>query len=168
MNKDAGRKWPLIIALAIMGVVFLSIVTIKIAINNPVEMSDYGMQNYHQYDANANDIINAKIQFDQRYNVSLLTAQIHEHDTVIEYKVTDKNGTAVDNAQFDVVLTRPDTIHNDINLSLPSVKSGVYTFSPVDLSKPGRWDIMAKITIGNDKKYYNLKADTRYPQIFEF
>ena len=45
MNKNAGRKWPIIIALSIVGVIALSVGTVKVAIDNPVEMSDYGMQN---------------------------------------------------------------------------------------------------------------------------
>ena len=47
MNKDAGRKWPIIIALSIVGIIGASVMTVKVAMNNPVEMSDYGMQNYH-------------------------------------------------------------------------------------------------------------------------
>lgn len=168
MFKNPGTKWPIIIALSIIGVIGACVATIKVAINNPVEMSEYGMQNYHEYDRDANDIIEAKIAFDQNYTISFLTPQITEKGSILEYKISDKEGNAVNNATVEVILTRPDLNKYDINLSNPSVIEGKYTFTSVDLPKAGRWDIMAKISIGNDQRYYNLKADTRNPNTFEF
>lgn len=168
MNKDAGRKWPIIIGLSIVGVIALSVATVKIAMNNPVELSDYGMQNYHLYDANANDIIQSKIAFDRRYDVAFATPQIREQGTVLIYKVTDKNGTAVDNATFEVIMTRPDTCKSDVNATVASVQDGIYTFKSIDLPKPGRWDILAKVTVGSDQRFFNIKADTRTPKTSEF
>jgi len=168
MSKNPGRKWPIIIALSIVGVIIMSAGTVKVAIEHPIEMSDYGMQNYHEYDRDVNDIIAAKIAFDQKYTVSFLTPQILEKGTVVEYLLTDKTGNAVNDAKFEVVLTRPDTTKNDINLSVASIEDGKYQFAPVDLPLHGRWDILAKISVGNDQRYYNLKADTRNPNTFEF
>jgi len=168
MNKNAGRKWPIIIAVSTVGVIIACVVTIKVAMNNPVEMSDYGMQNYHYYDANVNDIIAQKIAFDQKYTISFLTPRISEKGTTIAYRVTDKSGNAVDDAVIDVVLTRPDTTKHDLNLSKPAVSGGTYTFDAVDLPKPGRWDVMAKVNVKGDQRYYNIKADTRNPVTSEF
>ena len=168
MNKDAGRKWPIIIAVSIVGIIGACVATIKVALNNPVQMSDYAMQNYHDYDSNVNKILAAKIAFDQRYTIAFQTPQIAERGTVIAYKVTDKSGNPVNDATFEVVLTRPDTSQYNINLSAPSVKDGEYTFQAVDLPKPGRWDILAKVNVLENQRYYNLKADTRNSSTFEF
>ncbi|MFA5216215.1 FixH family protein [Sulfuricurvum sp.] len=168
MSKNAGRKWPIIIALSILAVIGFSVITVKMAINNPVEMSDYGMQNYHEYDDGVNDIINAKIEFDKKYTITFLTPQITEKGTVITYQVADKSGNAVNDAKVNVVLTRPNTTKLDINLSSPTIDKGTYTFSAVDLPKIGRWDILAKVSVGTDQRYYNLKADTRNPNTIEF
>ncbi|OHD84850.1 MAG: hypothetical protein A3D90_00040 [Sulfuricurvum sp. RIFCSPHIGHO2_02_FULL_43_9] len=168
MFKNPGTKWPIIIGLSIVGVIGACVVTIKAALNNPVELSNYGMQGFHQYDANANDIINAKIAFDQNYTIAFLTPQIVEKGSIIEYKVSDKSGKAVNDAKVEVILTRPDLKEFDMNLSNPSVEEGKYTFAPVDLPKVGRWDIMAKVSVGSVQRYYNLKADTRNPNTFEF
>ncbi len=168
MFKNPGTKWPIIIAVSTVIVIIFGVVTIKQAINNPVEMSDYGMQGYHTYDNNANDIINAKIAFDKKYSVSYVTPQISEKGTVIVYKVTDKEGKAVNDAKINAVLTRPDTTKLDINLSNPAINEGEYTFNAVDLPKPGRWDILAKISVGADQRYYNIKADTRNTITSEF
>lgn len=167
-NINAGKKWPWIIGLSIIGVIGLSVATVKVAINNPVEMSDYGMQNYHDYDDNVNDIINAKIAFDQNYTIAFLTPQIQEKKSVLVYQVCDKSGKAIDDAKVEVVLTRPDTTKFDLNLTKPIVRDGKYTFNAIDLPKIGRWDILAKVSIGDKQRYYNLKTDTRYPGTFEF
>jgi nitrogen fixation protein FixH len=168
LNQNAGKKWPWIIALSIVAVIGLCVGTVNVAINNPVEMSEYGMQSYHTYDDNVNDIINAKIAFDKNYTIAFLTPQIVEKGTVISYKISDKSNNAISNAKVEVVLTRPDTTNFDLNLSNPTVSEGKYTFKVVDLPKVGRWDILAKVSIGDKQRYYNLKADTRNPNTFEF
>lgn len=171
MNKissNAGKKWPWIIGLSIIGVIAACVVTIKVALNNPVEMSKYGMQSYHEYDDKVNDIITAQIGFDQNYTIAFLTPQVTQEGTVIVYKISDKSNNAVSNAKVEVVLTRPDTTDFDLNLSSPTVSEGKYTFNAVDLPKAGRWDILAKVSVGDKQRYYNLKADTRNPNTFEF
>lgn len=168
MFKNPGTKWPIIIALSIVGIIGACVWTIKVALNNPVQLSDYGMQGYHDYDANANQIIESKIAFDKKYTIVFLTPQISEKGTVVEYNLTTKEGLGVNDAKIDVILTRPDENKHDINLSNPTVSEGKYTFAPVDLSKAGRWDIMAKVSVGSDQRYYNLKADTRNTNTFEF
>lgn len=168
INKNAGKKWPWMIAISTIIVIGFSVATIKVAINNPVEMSEYGMQSYHEYDDNVNDIINAKIEFDKQYTIAFLTPQISEQASVIAYAVKDKSGNAIEDANISVILTRPDTCKLDIALDKPRVKNGVYTFKAIDLPQAGRWDIMAKITVGENQRYYNVKADTRYPNTFEF
>ena len=168
MFKNPGTKWPIIIALSIIGIIGACVWTIKVALNNPVEMSNYGMQNYHQYDSNVNQIIAEKIAFDQNYTIEFITPQITEKASTIAYKVSDKSGNAVNDAKLEVILTRPDIKEFDKNLSNPVISEGKYTFAPVDLPKAGRWDIMAKISVGNLQRYYNLKVDTRKPEVSEF
>ncbi len=168
MDKNAGKKWPWIIGLSTVAVIALGIGTVKIAINNPVEMSDYGMQSYHTYDDNANEIIKAKIAFDKNYTIAFLTPQIREKGTVIAYKILNKSNNSVNNAKIEVILTRPDSTKLDINLTSPTSENGVYTFHPVDLPRAGRWDIMAKISVGDVQRYYNVKADTRKSATVEF
>ncbi|MFH0710659.1 MAG: FixH family protein [Pseudomonadota bacterium] len=167
-NTNAGKKWPWIIGLSIIGVVAACVVTVKVALNNPVEMSKYGMQSYHEYDDKVNDIITAQISFDKNYTIAFLTPQVTEKGTVIVYKISDKLNNAISNAKVEVVLTRPDTTDFDLNLSNPTVNEGKYTFNAVDLPKVGRWDILAKVSIADKQRYYNLKADTRNPNTFEF
>lgn len=167
-DKNAGKKWPWIISISIVAVIGFSVATIKVALNNPVEMSEYGMQNYHTYDKDINAIINAKIAFDKKYVISFVTPKITEKESVIAYALKDKEGKAINDANITVVLTRPDTTKFNMTLEHPVVAEGIYTFTAVDLPRAGRWDILAKITVGENQRYYNLKADTRNPSTSEF
>jgi hypothetical protein len=47
-------------------------------------------------------------------------------------------------------------------------EAGRYEFAPVKLPAEGRWDVMAKVTVGDDYRFYNMKADTRYTDAFEY
>lgn len=168
MNKNPGKKWPIIIVGSILGIVVASVATVMVAVDNPVEMSDLGMQGYHQYDTNINEIIAAKIEFDKAYDVAYIGKQLDPSGAVLVYKVSDKSGLPVNDATINVMVTRPNSHAHDIALENPMVHDGVYTFKSVALPKEGRWDIMANVAVGDKQRYYNLKADTRYPNVFEY
>ena len=168
MENNAGRKWPWIITIAILLFITAIVIAVKVALTAPVKLSNYGMQNYHAYDANINDIIEAKIAFDQNYTIAFVTPQITAEGCVVAYKISDKAKNAINNAKIEVVLTRPDTTDFDITLNSPTVVDGMYTFKATDLPKLGRWDILAKISVGDKSRFYNLKADTRNSHTEEF
>jgi len=167
-KKSEGRIWPYAIVLSILFVIAASVMTVVIAVENPVEMSDSNMQDYHHYDANANTFIEAKIAFDKQYIISYVSEKLDKEQAVVAYKLTDKEGNEVNSAKINIVLTRPDNCDSDIELNATSVKGGVYTFDAGTLPLEGRWNIMANVVVGDSQRYYNLKADTRYPNVFEF
>lgn len=168
MNLNSGKQWPILIALSIFGVFSLGVWTIMFAMKSPVQESDIYMEKYQAVDDNVNDIIQAKIFFNQKYNISYLTPQIKVDGTSIEYKITDKKENPINNALINIIITRPNTHTYDIALDKPSISNGVYTFESVKLPKAGRWNIMAKVLIGDDYRYYNLKTDTRIGEVFEY
>jgi nitrogen fixation protein FixH len=168
MNLKSGKQWPLIVVGGMVFIVLLSVWTIKQAMDNPVEMSNLGMQNYHQYDAGINEIIAKKIAFDNSYNIEFAGPSLTEKNAVVAYRLTDKAGNPVNDATIKVVLTRPETVASDITLENPEVSDGVYRFAGVDLPKVGRWNIMAHITAGSQERFYNLKADTRKSDLTEY
>jgi len=163
-----GRKWPWIIVGSILGVVGLSYWTVSIAIQNPVQMSDLNLQDYHTYDNDANKIITANLRFDKAYNLEYVTEGLAGASAAIKFRLTDKAGKAVESAQMQIRLTRPNTHEHDMTLELEKVQDGTYIFKEVALPKPGRWDILVHASVGADERYLNLKADTRYPNVFEF
>ena len=164
-----GKQWPIGITAAILAVVVACGVTIFIVAKHaPVEESNLYMQGYHDTDANYNDIIKAKNSFDKLYTISFGTAQISEQSTILDYSVKTLEGEIVDNAKFKVVLTLPYTSKEDILVENAKFNGSSYTFGAVDLPHPGRWNIMAKVSVGNEYRFYNLHADTRQPNTFEY
>lgn len=168
MNLKNGKQWPIAIALGIFGVFGLSVWTVMFAMKSPVQDSDIYMNNYHIVDDNVNEIIRANIEFDKKYTLKYLTKQLDAKGTVVEYKITDKKNNPINNASVKLILTRPNIHTYDMTLEKPSVSNGIYSFEKVTLPKEGRWNIMANVVIGNDYKYYNLKADTRINEVFEY
>lgn len=161
MKQNNGKIWPFAITLSIVAVIGLSAWTIVVASKMPVQESDIYMTNYQDADANANKIINAAIAFNKKYTVEYIGKQLDVNNTEIVYKITTKDGKAVDDANVKVVVTRPQSRQFDMTLDSPKISNGVYTFN-TKLPGIGRWDIMASIEVGGEKRYYNLHDDTRF------
>ena len=168
-RKSDGRIWPYAIIIAILLVVVAAGVTIYVAVQNPVEMSDMDMQNYHHYDRNANDIISAKIYFDRKYDLSYHSHSFKQDDAVVAYKLVDKQGNAVNNAKMNIMVTRPGNHDTDLPFDAPSsVDNGIYIFHVGALPLAGRWNILTRIIVGENERYFNLKVDTRNDGAFEY
>ncbi len=164
-----AKHWPIGITAAILAVVVACGLTIYVVVKHaPVEESNIFMQGYHDTDANYNDIIAAKNSFDKLYTISFNTAQIKQEGTVLDYSVKTLKGDIVKNAELNVVLTLPYTSKEDIVLDKSNFNGQSYTLASVKLPHPGRWNIMAKVTVGNNYRFYNLHADTRQPNTFEY
>ncbi len=167
-SKSTGKIWPYAIIISILLIVAASVMTVVVAMDHPVEMSDLHMQDYHHYDRNANAIIEAQIAFDRKYTIDYVSEKLDRDNARVIYRITDKAGAAVNDAKLNIVLTRPDNRDSDIVLDTPMVENGNYTFEAGTLPLVGRWDIMAHVVVGDNERYYSLKADTRYPNVFEY
>lgn len=168
MSKSNGRIWPYAIGASIILVFGACVATVIVANTLPVEKSDTYMMGYHEADAKANDLIEAAIVFNKKYKVEYITDGINSKGSVIKYRVTDINSNPVNNAKIKVIVTRPNNHKHDQELTDPQVENGVYTFSSITLPQEGRWDIMAKVNVENTQRFYNLKADTRSKEAYEY
>ncbi len=165
---SSGRIWPYAIAASIIMVFGFCVATIVVSQQRPVENSDTYMMGYHQADTNANELIQARIDFDRKYKIAYITEYLSQENSIIKYRVTDISSKPVDNANIKVVVTRPNNHKHDQELLNPTVSNGVYTFSSVKLAEAGRWDIMAKVSVDDVQRFYNVKADTRAKEAYEY
>ena len=168
MSKSNGRIWPYAIGVSIILVFGACVATVIVANKLPVEKSDTYMMGYHEADAMANELIEAKIAFDKKYKLEYITDVISSDGTVVKYRVTDINSMPVNNAKVKVVVTRPNNHKHDKELINPKVENGIYTFDKITLPQEGRWDIMAKISVGDLQRFYNVKTDTRTTEVKEY
>lgn len=168
MNMSNGKIWPYAIGGSIILVFGFCVATVVVASTLPVEKSDTYMMGYHEADANANELIKARIAFSAKYKVEYITDGLSQESSVLKYRVTDVNSEPINSAKLKVIVTRPNNHKHDQELLNPSVENGVYTFSAIKLPEPGRWDVMAKVNVDDLQRFYNVKADTRAKEAFEY
>ncbi len=164
---SSGKIWPYAIGISIALIFVAGIVTIVVASKLPVEKSDTYMMGYHEADANANEIIEARIAFNKKYKIQLEDSEL-AGEPIVKYKITDLNDNPVNNAKLKVIFTRPNSRKFDIELNEFTVENGVYIVKSSKLPLEGRWDIMAKIDVDNLHRFYNFKADTRNKEVKEY
>jgi nitrogen fixation protein FixH len=165
---ESGKLWPYGVGIAITLVFGFCVATVVVTSKADIQTSDAYMTSYQEADAKANDIINAQIAFDKKYNVAYTTKSIAGETPTIEYKITDKSGKPVNSAEVTVAISRPETSKFNKKLQNPVVHDGIYQFSVEKFPKEGVWNIIAKIKIANDYRFYNIKADTRSSSAYEF
>ena len=66
MNKDEKNYWPHFILLLVFFAIGMGIWTIKSAIDNPVELDNAYMLNYHKVDSNINTILQDQKNFNNK------------------------------------------------------------------------------------------------------
>ena len=163
-----GRVWPYAISASIIFIFSACIATIVVSMQLPVEKSDTYMMGYHEGNDRADEIIKSRIAFNKKYTIEYITDGLSIDNTVLKYRVLDLENNPVNNATIKAIITRPNNHKNDQELINPTVDNGTYSFSSVTLPLEGRWDIMAKIQVGENQRFYNVKADTRAKEAFEY
>ena len=165
---ESGKLWPIGVGLAIVAVAGFCVWTVKVTSSANIQESDAYMTNYQEADAKANDFIKAKLKFDKKYNIAYVTESIGTKNPVIKYEVKDKTGKPVNNAEIVVSISRPETAKYDQRLKDVKVDNGIYSLEGAKFPKVGVYNIIAKIKVGDDYRFYNIKADTRIKEAFEF
>ncbi len=162
----SGKQWPIFVAVAILGVVGLSYWTIKETMKTDLTQSDMYMSKYQYIDENINDYLMKKIEFKKHYDISLSKIDISKEKGFVQFHITDKSQKSVDDAQMELIFTRPISDAKDIKLKPSSIKNGVYSFEGIDLPKKGRWNILLHVKIGQFELFDNLKTDTRTNEVY--
>ncbi len=164
----SGKQWPIFIAVAIFGVVILGYWTIKETFKADLTESNLYMSYYQNVDENINDILEANIAFDKNYTLKIVEHNLDPKNTTVVYSLVDKKGNPVNDAQMELVVSRPVNDAKDMKFSPSKIQKGNYVFTNIQLPKEGRWDLLLKVQVGKNTRYLNLKADTRKKSIAEF
>lgn len=169
MDLSSGRIWPYAISIAIFLIFSACVASVYVTTQKtPVMLSDAYMMDYHQADAQANELIEAQIKFDQNYNLEYISKELNPENTEIIYKLTDKNQHAINDAKIKILVTRPDQLQYNMEFDNPTIIDGMYSFRDIKLPLEGRWNIIAKIETSEHTGYYNIKADTRENEVIKY
>ncbi|MDQ7044672.1 MAG: FixH family protein [Sulfurimonas sp.] len=165
----SAKKWPYIITMAILGFFGAIVFSISLILEEtPVQRSNDYMMGYQHANLQANDLIEARIDFNKKYKIAYITESLAQEGSTLKYKLTDLDGKMINDASVIVVITRPEHHRYNQELKNPSVENGVYSFSNFTLAEPGRWNIMAKFNVGEYQRFFNVKADTRVTEVKEY
>lgn len=156
--KTERNYYPHAIVGMLLGMVVACGWTVKIAMNNPVEMDTFYMEKYQKVDQNINQILELQEKFNAKFDLAYSTEKFTMGDNSITLKLTDKSGQVVNNANVMLMLSRPDSNKENRQISPSKVENGNYTFGPFDIQKEGRWQILSKIDIGEFKGYHKNEA----------
>jgi len=159
-NSLSAKIWPYAIGSAIVLVFGFCVATVMIVESANVQETNEYMTNYQQAEINANDYINNKIAFDKKYKIRYVPSKLEKNATVA-FNVTDLSGNAVKGAKLTILVSRPETHIYDQKLQSKSLENGNYIFNNVKFEKIGVWDIITKVEVGKDSRFYNVKVDTR-------
>lgn len=156
--KTERNYYPHAIVGMIIGCVVACGYTIKIALDNPVEMDTFYMEKYQKVDQNINQILELQEKFNAKFDLEYSTEKFALGANSITLKLTDKNAQPINNANVMLMLSRPDSNKENKQIVPSKVENGNYTFGPFDIQKEGRWQILSKIEIGEFKGYHKNEA----------
>ena len=166
-NKDdKGRFWPyMILGFLAIGII-LGYWTVKHAIGMPVHESNEYMMKYQKADQAANEILEAQRRFDRRYTLRLEGMKLSDFKpehlkrkagpivalgpvNTVSYRVTDKAGQAVNDANVSLLVTRPHTEKEDQYFKNVPGKNGLYTVENIKIKNPGRYILRIRVQKGD-------------------
>lgn len=168
MNLSEGKQWPIAIITGIILIVIACGVTIYVSFLQPLHEDRDLMLDYHTLDANVNDLIIAEISFKKKYTLTYIGEGVSLEGSTIAYKLVDSNAQPVNNANIKLSVVRPIVHAADIGFTSPRVENGNYYFDNVKVSEKGRWNILAKVSVGDEFRHMNLKSDTMDKDVFEY
>lgn len=85
--------------------------TIKIALDNPVEMDTFYMEKYQKVDQNINEIMELQEKFNAKYDLRYSTESFVMGKNSFSIKLLDKeNGKEIENAKVTLLLSRQKQI----------------------------------------------------------
>ncbi|CAM2892443.1 hypothetical protein [Helicobacter burdigaliensis] len=155
--------WPLGIFMLAMVVVGLIVLTLRMALTNPVEYTMMCGWKPQYVDENINEITIARNSFLQKYNVDFegKMEPTKEEFRRLFVRLKDKNDKIIQNANVEFFLTRPHTAKEDQNLGMGELVEGLYESKDFSIERLGKWEAQALIKIGKEyiciTKEYKVK-----------
>ncbi len=147
-EKKERNYWPHGILAIIIAVVIGGALSVKEALEHPVQESTYFMKHYQGVEDNAYELEKQKDAFDKHFVISYSTAKFRIGKNKFAIKIVDKiTNKPINNADIEMLLTRFET--NDLNKKLKplKVKNGTYIFEDLDIQKLGRWKVLTTTKI---------------------
>ena len=168
MKNNIGKIWAYSIGFSIILVFGFCMVTVVITNKAGIQATNEYMTNYQKAEINANDYIKNRIKFNKKYKIKYVYSDMKKDGSKVKFEVLDLDGNSVKNAKINILVSRPDTHIYNQKSSNATYENGLYVFSGVKFPKVGIWDIIAKVMVRKDSRFYNIKVDTRHSGFVEY
>jgi len=173
----------------IFGYTFSLIIwTIKSAVDTPVYEDRSFMKKYQYVDDHYNKMVIANAKFNAKYETTVTInsrtvgmdfsdirygqrsldkysknqEMLNLGENRISLEIVDKKSKiSVPDANISFQITRPIKNDHDINLNSFKYSNGKYTIEPIKLDIKGYWNIIGKVTIGDNIGYLYIKTGTK-------
>lgn len=158
-SKENSKKtfWPYGIILGFVAIIAACVATIVISLDYPVYMDDYYFTSSSEVDRNINDIEESQARFDEKFSITLVNRAISQGENAnVKAVVRSKDGLNLANLEGEILLTRPDSSKFDRNLAFKFEDEFLLSEGFV-VDKPGRWQVMIKLTDGKDTGFYKFE-----------
>lgn len=158
--KKERNYWPHAIIGMIVAMVIACIFTVRFALENPVQMDSFYLDKYQHVENNINEILEKQQAFEKEYKVEYDTQKFSlqgANTFVMRIKDLAKNAY-VDNAKIKLVISRPDTNEFNQEYDLTSAQDGAFVVNGIKVNKPGRWQILTRINVGDKSSYYKYEV----------
>jgi len=154
--KNRINFWPIGIVAVLIFMIFVCVMLVRIAMQNPPQMDNFYFEKYQKVDENINAIMERQKVFEENFALKYKTQKftIGEHNSFEMSIKNINNHSLVKNAEITLLISRPDTNKHNQEFVLKNAKNGVYIFEGIEIGKPGRWQVLTKIKIG-DKSSFN-------------
>jgi hypothetical protein len=160
MSKKESNYWPHFIIALVLFAIALGIWTIKVAVDNPVELDNSYMMKYQDVDRNFYKIEQEKKEFDKRYSIYLKNRKLNVGKNRVVLFVKSKDDEKnIKNAKVEILLTRPETTKYDKKY-VAKFDNGAYV-ADIEIPKEGRWNLIVKVTVGSISRFTTYKLSTR-------
>ncbi|MFK5881378.1 MAG: hypothetical protein QM482_04105 [Sulfurospirillum sp.] len=159
-EKKDRNYWPHGILALIIAVVIGGILSVKTALENPVQESTYFMKTYQSVEDNAYELEKQKDEFDKNFQIIYSIARFKIGKNKFAIKILDKTDhKPVNNADVEMLLTRYET--NTLNKKLKPLKviNGTYIFKDLDIQKLGRWKVLTTTKIDKYKGFNSYEVN---------
>jgi len=161
MSSKKKSFWPYGIALAIFTVFIACVVTVIIAVNNPVEMDDFYLQKYQNVDENFIAIEKEIAEFNKRFKVKLDKDRVNMGKDFVSVVVTTIDNTPVKDAKIEYLITRPDVSKYDKKGKIATDSNGIAKIEEFDFEKIGRWQILVKTSVDRYNGFNKMEVFAR-------
>jgi len=172
----------------IFGITFAMIIwTVKSAVNTPVYEDRSFMTSYQDVDENYNQMLISNAKFNAKYscnvkiNSKIVAMELSDllygqrslkkmsknqklltlGKNKISLKILDKKtAKVITNAKIEFQITRAIEDMLDVDLNKFKFTNGIY-FTFANITKNGYWNIIGRVTIGDDTGYIYIKTSTQ-------